>query len=282
MAYADMHIHSMFSDGTYAPEEIVSRAWARGVGLISVCDHNAVGGTLATETLARAAGLKYVRGVEIDALHRGVDVHILCYGANLSDEALLARIRCARVRLDEMSAELLRRMLADYPCLSTDEYAAFVHDPALGGWKMLQYMKAKGVTPDLRAGFALYERYGVHYADAGFDSAETVIARIHAAGGRAVLAHAGVTFAWNVLDALAQQVEDALDAGFDGAECYYPRHDAGVTRRLLEICARRKLLVTAGSDCHGAFNSSEIGQTRTPVEKLRLGELIGAGAALGT
>ena len=79
-----------------------------------------------------------------------------------------------------------------------------------------------------------------------------------------------------------EQVRLWLDAGFDGAECYYPRHDAGVTRRLLEICARRKLLVTAGSDCHGAFNRSEIGQTRTPVEKLRLGELIGAGAALGT
>ncbi len=274
MRYADLHIHSIFSDGTYTPEEIVTRARARGAALISVCDHNAVAGTLAAEVLARAAGLGYIRGVEIDALHRGVDVHILCYGADLANEALLARIRHARARLDEMSAELLRRMRRDYSCLSQDEYEAFPHDSALGGWKMLQYMKAKGVTPDLRAGFAFYERYGVRYADAGFDSAEQIITCIHAAGGRAVLAHAGVTFAWDTPDVLARATEDALDAGFDGAECYYPRHDAGVTRRLLDICARRALLVTAGSDCHGAFNRSEICQTRTPLEKLRLGDLV--------
>lgn len=274
MAFADMHIHSLYSDGTYSPEEIVRIARASNVELISICDHNQVRGAIEAESLARAAGLKYLPGVEIDAVHRGVDLHILCYGADLGDAALLEHIHHARFTLDEMSTELLRRMLKDYPRLSMDEYEAFTHDTARGGWKMLQYLQAKGVTPDLKSGFPLYERYNVTYADAGFDPAEAVIAAIHAAGGRAVLAHPGVVFPTGRLTQFEQCVEDAMDLGLDGIECYYVRHSAGVTRSCLDICQKRGAMITAGSDCHGAFNHNEIGQTKTPVEKLALGGLL--------
>ena len=270
MNYADLHIHSLYSDGTYAPEEIVRRAKANGVKLLSVTDHNVVAGSLAAAPLARAAGLSYIPGVEIDALHEGVDVHILCYDADFSDEALLGRIRHARARLDDMSTELLRRMIPDDPRLSLEDYAAFPHDTDHGGWKMLQYMQARGVTPDLRAGFGFYDRYGVTYADAGFDSAEEIVRRIHAAGGRAVLAHPGVVFPTEYLSIFEQHVQSALDTGLDGIECYYLRHSPSVTRRCLEICEARQLFITAGSDCHGAFNKNAIGQTQTRIDQLRL------------
>ena len=74
MAFADMHIHSYYSDGSHSPEEIVRRARASGIKLISVCDHNEIRGTLETEPLAHAAGLKYVHGVEIDAIHENSDI----------------------------------------------------------------------------------------------------------------------------------------------------------------------------------------------------------------
>ena len=274
MAFADLHIHSVYSDGSLTPAEIVRIARANNVELISVCDHNEVRGTLECAPLARAAGLRYIPGVEIDAMHEGADIHILCYGADLSNVALLGCIRHARIILDEMSTELLRRMRKDYPRMSLEEYEAFVHNPSRGGWKMLQYLHAKGVTPDLKAGFPLYERYGVTYADAGFDSAGEIIDAIHAAGGRAVLAHPGVVFPTGRLTQFEQCVEDAMDLGLDGIECYYVRHSAGITRSCLDICARHDAMITAGSDCHGAFNHNEIGQTRTPVEQLALKGLV--------
>jgi len=273
MAFADMHIHSLYSDGSYSPAEIVRRARASGVELISVCDHNEVRGTLEAEPLARAAGLKYVQGVEIDAIHENADIHILCYGANLADEALLGRIHKARRILDEMSAELLRRMLKDYPHMSMEEYQTFPHDSSRGGWKMLQYMQHKGVTPDLKSGFPYYDRYRVTYADAGFDSAEAIVHAIHAAGGRAVLAHPGVVFPTGRISLFEAHVERAMDLGLDGIECHYVRHPAGITRSLRTICDRRGGMITAGSDCHGAFSNNEIGQTRTPITQLRLNGL---------
>ena len=265
-----MHIHSIYSDGTFAPEEIVRIARASSVELISVCDHNEVRGTLETLALARSAGLKCVSGVEIDGIFEGEDVHILCYGARLDDPELLARIRHARVTLDGMSTELLARMKPDYPQLDAEEYDAWVHDTSRGGWKMLQYLEAKGVVPDMKAAMPLYERYGVTYAAADFDAAEDVIRTIHSAGGRAVLAHPGVVFPTENLRDFAERVEAAMDLGLDGIECHYPRHSAGVTRCCLDICRRRGAMITAGSDCHGAFNHNEIGQTKTPVSALIL------------
>ena len=273
MNLADLHIHSMYSDGTLKPAEIVDMARARGVRLISVCDHNEIQGTLETAVLAQNAGIDFISGVEMDAIYNGLDMHILCYGADLENTELRACIRHARRRLDEMSDALLQRMIEDYPQLDGNEYAHFTHDFRLGGWKMLQYLMHKGITARLRDGFPLYERYGVRYCDAGFDTAQNVICAIHAAGGCAVLAHPGVVFPSESLSAFIQCVDTAMDMGLDGVECYYPRHSSGMQRALVELCRRRGALITAGSDCHGAFGHNEIGQTRTPVAQLTLGKL---------
>ena len=270
MAYADLHIHSKYSDGSYSPEEIVRIARASNVSLISVCDHNLVRGTLEILPIAEKAGITAIPGCEIDAIFEGMDIHILCYGADFTDENLLSRIRHARTTLDGMSDDLLRRMMKDYPHLSEEDYASFEHDFRKGGWKMLQYLKARHITPDLKAGFPFYDRYGVTYAEAGFDSAEIIVSAIHQAGGAAVLAHPGVVFPSERLDVFEKWVRHALELGLDGIECHYPKHPGGMVRRLREICEEKDLITTAGSDCHGAFNNNQIGQTKTDIKELRL------------
>lgn len=262
----DLHIHSIYSDGTLSPAQIVAEAVQSGVTAIAVCDHNVIAGSLETRPLAEKAGLKFLPGVEIDAMLLGRDAHILCYGADFSDENLLARIRHARARLDWMSDELLRRMLPDFPSLDYAEYDALAHDCAQGGWKLLQYLKAKGITAALDDALHFYGDYGVGYETAGFDPAADVIAAIHSAGGCAILAHPGVTFRENPVDAL----NEARLLGIDGAECFYPRHTAALTERLLRFCDFHNLSATAGADCHGGYGRARIGDTRTPADALRL------------
>jgi len=262
----DLHIHSTFSDGTLTPARIVAAAKARGVGAIAVCDHNVTAGSLETERLAREAGLRCVPGCEVDVMLLGEDAHILCYGADFDHPQLRALILDARARLDEMSDELLRRMLPEYPSLSWDEYDVLAHDSDQGGWKLLQYLKAKGVTHALKDALPLYDRYGVGYNDAGFRPADEVIAAIHDAGGCAVLAHPGVTFPTRTMEA----VEAACALGADGVECHYHRHSRDLTLALTDHCRRRGLQITVGSDCHGAFGHTEIGHTRTPMSALCL------------
>lgn len=262
MGYIDLHIHTTFSDGTMTPAEIVSDAAARGMDMIAICDHNVVEGSLQAQKIADAAGLKLIPGVEIDAMMSGEDAHILCYGADLTNEGLLKVVRHARARLDWMSDELFVRMLPDFPSFSEEEFASFEYDCRKGGWKLYQYMIGKGIENP----FAPYDKYGVTYASAGFAPAEEVVAAIHAAGGAAVLAHPGVTFKAGALEAARQ----ALKMGVDGVECFYPKHSGALTDALVRFCDENALLVTAGSDCHGAFGSAHIGQTQTTGEQLRL------------
>ncbi len=272
MPYVDLHIHSTVSDGTLTPESIVRLCRQNGVGALSVTDHDAVEGTLAAAPLARKAGLWYVPGVEIDSLWQGRDVHVLCYGADLGNEALLACVRDARARMDQMSDALLERMLKDFPTLSKEEYAAFERDPALGGWKMLHYLLFKGVTRSMTEGMRFYAQYGVTYADAGFLPTSEVARRIREAGGRAVLAHPGVTLRGE--RDFARALARLMDEGLDGAECFYPLHSRDVRETCLSLCRRRGALVTAGSDCHGGFQDTQIGQTKTQLSDVSL-ELLG-------
>lgn len=263
--FADLHIHSVFSDGTLSPREIVDRAVKNGVGLIAVCDHNVVEGSIRTAPLAREAGLRFLPGVELDCLLEGCDTHILCYGADFSDARLMEIVRHARHCLDRMSDDLLERMLADFPQLSREAYDELAFDHSLGGWKLLQYLVRAGVTDSLKGGLHFYDDYGVTYHQAGFREAAEVIAAIHAAGGCAILAHPGVTFS----DVNAG-LRAALRCGIDGVECHYPKHSQALTETLLAFCAENGLCVTAGSDCHGAFGSADVGETRTLADALSL------------
>ena len=123
------------------------------MGAISVTDHDAVEGTLRAEPLARAAGLLYVHGVEIDTLWEGRDVHVLAYGADFENARLMGNhTRSARACMDAMSDRLLARMRADFPALDAAEYADFQRDVSLGGWKLLHYLMEKGVTRAMTEG----------------------------------------------------------------------------------------------------------------------------------
>ncbi len=275
MAFVDMHIHTVFSDGTYTPEDVVRHAVADGAGLIAVCDHNVIDGTLQVVPLAEAAGLTCIPGVEIDGIWRDIDVHVLCYGADFENAALKKVIDHARFILDDMSTQLLLRMLKDYPQLSCDEYMTMPHDSRLGGWKMLEYMWKKGISSGMSDGFRFYETYNVTYAAAGFDSVETVLKAVHGAGGRAVLAHPGVTLPYKDMDDFKEMLCELLDLGFDGVECHYPRNSKALTRACRDICHERGLMITAGSDCHGAFGRHIICDTRTERDQVELKGLMG-------
>ena len=270
MGYADLHIHTTASDSSFSPAEVVARAVQRNVTLMAVCDHNVINGSLAAEPLARDAGITFVRGVEIDALYAGRDVHLLAYHPDFENKPFRELIAHARYALDHMSEVLLERLKGEFPALDMDEYHAFPGDPNLGGWPMLQYLLCKGVTGSIHEGMALYPRYDVTYEAAGFVPLHEVIGTVHAAGGIIVIAHPCETFKHLPDEDVLALVGGAVDAGADGIECYYPTQSPSLTRALIDLAQRRALKITAGSDCHGAFGKTDVGEMSIPVSAIRL------------
>ena len=267
---ADLHIHTYYSDGTMSPEEILNTALLKGVAVLAVTDHDVLEGTLELQQLCQNHDIKYISGVELDSLDHGNNVHILGYGMDLKNKEFLDFVHQNRTKLDTVNSMLIEKMQEDYVNISVTDYMNYTYDRAKGGWKALHYLMEKGLTDSLREGFAFYPKYNCTYQCVNFLSVEEVCRYIHNAGGKAVLAHPGVSIKEEDIHIFKKELLRFISYGLDGIECYYPTHKNDITAICLQICKEQDLLITCGSDCHGTFGFAEVGQTNTPISKLNL------------
>ncbi|MES2889064.1 MAG: 3',5'-nucleoside bisphosphate phosphatase [Pseudomonadota bacterium] len=109
---ADLHCHSVVSDGTLEPEVLAARAKAQGVDLWALTDHDEISGQHRARAAAHACGLPYLTGTEISITFVGVTVHIVGLGFDPDNEDLLAGLRATRggrtERAQEIAAGLAR------------------------------------------------------------------------------------------------------------------------------------------------------------------------------
>jgi predicted metal-dependent phosphoesterase TrpH len=272
--FVDLHIHSCFSDGTMTPEEIYCTARDSGVGIIAVADHDIIEGNAQVRALCSGGEMVCVSAAEIDALYEGSNFHILAYGFNMNDPDFISFLSHIRFMLDEMNVRLVEAMAPDYSDISLEDYFNFTHDTSLGGWKALSYLMAKGLSADLKDGNKYYPMYSMTHCAAGFPSIASIAIRVKRAGGRTVLAHPGTVIDTSDINAFKSELEKIVNLGIDGLECYYPTYSPEVTAACLDLCTRKDLIITAGSDCHGAFGGANIGEPFVQLNELSLKGLI--------
>jgi predicted metal-dependent phosphoesterase TrpH len=257
-----------------SPEEIIQTAVANNVGLLAITDHNIVTATGELPKLCETYGIKYLSGVELDSIDQKTDIHILGYGVDVEEEAFVRFVKRNRVFMDDISTNLVAAMEQDYENISLADFQAYTYDRGKGGWKALHYFMEKGLTKSLREGFIIYNQYGITNDSGDYPSVREVLEQIHNAGGKAILAHPGVTIKETEPELFGRRLTELLELGFDGVECYYPTHTEEITDLCQSVCRARKLLITTGSDCHGDFGYSEIGELKITLDMLELGELI--------
>src|SRR5512143_2500284 len=111
----DLHTHSTMSDGTETPTQVMRAAAAAALDVVSLTDHDTLAGWDEAEAEARAAGVRFVPGIEVSSKHRGVSVHLLAYWPRRDDAdllAMMARTRDARV---DRAREIVGKVARDYP-----------------------------------------------------------------------------------------------------------------------------------------------------------------------
>lgn len=112
MSFADLHLHTRFSDGTYGPAEVVFHARRQQLAALALTDHDTVEGCAATAAACAGAGLEFIAGTELTAEQDGDEIHILGYCVDVRESALLrelAKFQAVRQeRIREMVARLNR------------------------------------------------------------------------------------------------------------------------------------------------------------------------------
>ncbi|MDT8369467.1 MAG: PHP domain-containing protein, partial [Longimicrobiales bacterium] len=108
----DLHLHTTASDGAWEPAEVVQGARAGGLHVIAITDHDTVAGVAGAQATGAEVGLTVIAGCELSTTLDGREVHILGYGVDTTNAALLERGERARVRRRERMAEMVERLRA--------------------------------------------------------------------------------------------------------------------------------------------------------------------------
>ncbi len=241
----DLHVHTTASDGLLEPAALVKAVSDAHVQVFSVTDHDTVDALPEVETLASAAGLVLVSGIELSAYWRKNEVHILGYFLDPQDGGLLAFLQQMREDRRTRLQAMLTRLWALGLKVDRDDVMALARNGNVGRPHLARILVQHGFVLSTDEAFERYLAEGrPAYVPRPNVDVRDAIRVIHGAGGVASLAHPGLH---NRDDA----IPDLLTAGLDAVEVYHAKHLPGQTSRYRKLAERHRLLVTGGSDFHG-------------------------------
>ncbi len=253
---ADLHVHSVYSDGAYTPEELCRRAKARGLSLLSITDHDTLAGEEEKRAAAQKYDLTYVTGWEISAYLDGEKMHILGYGCQTGDsyQAFMQERKDAALLRAEDS---VRKLRAQGVALSLDEVLSQRAKEDLPVHTM-HVARALGKKIGIREGEAYYRYLAVGevgYSAIGRPTPKQAIDCIHALGGVASIAHPGrITLGFAARE---KMIKEVIAMGVDGIEAVYTTHTERETAYFSALARAHGLLITGGSDTHYEADENE-------------------------
>lgn len=258
---ADLHCHSVVSDGTLTPEELAARAAANGVELWALTDHDEIGGQHRAAQAAKEQGLKYLTGTEISVTFAGETVHIIGLGFDPDDPGMLEGLSQTRGGRGERAMEMSDQ-LAKVGIKNAYEGALkYVGNPALiSRTHFARFLVETGVCKDTSEVFRKYLTEGnPGYVPHRWASLKAAVQWITSAGGMAVIAHpARYRFTANEEYALFSEFKAH---GGQGVEVVTGSHTAAEYVRYAETAREFGLAASRGSDFHSPGEShTDLGQ----------------------
>ena len=252
---ADLHCHSVVSDGTLTPEELAQRAKANGVQLWALTDHDEIGGQARAAAAAAACGLDYLTGVEISVSFLQQTVHIVGLGFDANNAALIEGLQQTRggrsQRAREMAADLARVGITG----AFEGALKYAGNPELiSRTHFARFMVETGVCKDTYEVFRKYLTEGKPgFVEHRWASLKDAVNWIREAGGVAVIAHpARYKFSANEEFALFTEFKGF---GGQGVEVVTGSHSAAEYVTYAKLATELGLVASIGSDFHSPGES---------------------------
>jgi len=264
---ADLHSHSLHSDGTQTPTAIVERALSKGLSALALTDHDSVDGLDEARARAEGTGLEIISGVELSAHDGSCEVHVLgLYVDDHDAEFRQALVTFREQRLLRAHAILGRLEELGFD-LSWDDVLERAQGGSIGRPHIAEAMVAAGYVSTIDEAFRRFlgNRGPAHIARKTL-TPRGAIELVRRAGGVPAIAHPATMQRDSIIPEMAK-------LGLGALEVHHPRHDEGDRRRYLRLCERYGLIATGGSDSHGARTGySQVGDTSVAadiVDRLR-------------
>lgn len=250
MDYIDLHTHSHFSDGSMTPTDLVALASESGLKAIALTDHDTFDGVGEAVEAGKKYGVEVIPGIEFSAVSTG-ETHILGFCIDITNKEINDAVNKAKeLRLinNQRTAEALQKLGFD---ITVEDAKKLSPIGNMGRAHFAKVMEQKGYVSSVKEAFDLYLQKG----KPAFNSLrllepEEAIRLIHAAGGKAFLAHLHLTkFKGKELENYVIRLKNA---GLDGIEGYYTEYDDAMQEEYQTLAKKHNLIPSGGTDFHGA------------------------------
>ena len=266
----DLHSHSVYSDGTFTPAEIIDEAIKIGLSAIALTDHNTVEGLPDFIAAAQGKNIEIVAGTELSGKYNGVEVHIL---ALFIDPDKFEKVSALMKDVNDLEKMTSKNLVENLNRAGYDiDYNEIISSTPSGRTNRAHIALAlmeKGYVSSIKEAFVnILSKDAGHYKEPKrLDALEILdfICSIHAIP---VVAHPFLNLTESEL---IDFLSEAKKHGLLGMECYYSAYDHETTEKSLKIAKEFGLLTSGGSDFHGKIRSavslgSGKGDLRVPFE----------------
>ena len=258
---ADLHIHTNASDGTDSPEQLLWNIQKAGITVFAVTDHDTIKGALRMKRII-PPGIKFIQGVEFSCVTEGgAKCHILGLGYDEHNPDFQDALRTGdHLRHDKfyLRVKLLREKFGIE--FTDDEIESLLKIPSVGKPHIANMIVMKGLAASRQEAIDRYIdrcRTGSTRIPAGL-----AVKAVLSAGGIPVWAHplGGEGERESTEQDFRQTLRELIAYGLKGLECWYSKYPAMTCRKLAETAERSGLLVSGGSDYHGANKNIPLGR----------------------
>ena len=257
----DLHTHSSASDGTFSPSGLIEEAARRGLSAIALTDHDTIGGIREAAEAALKTGIRFIPGIELQILWNvdsestsavnGGEFHLLGLGIDKPSPGFYTAVEELKRRREKRNLEIIDMMNKAGIDISYEEIKTMAGSDSIGRPHFAAFLVKRKIVKNMEQAFIRYLGRGKPYfrPKAGLEF-ETAAAVIKESGGTAILAHPMSLFlAWG---RLPDTIKSLKERGLDGLEAWHPTAKPASCKRLEELGKKLNLIITAGSDFHGA------------------------------
>lgn len=252
---ADLHCHSVMSDGTLTPEDLATRAHQNGVELWSLTDHDVIGGQQRAREAANELGMKYTSGVEISVSWTGQTIHIVGIGLDSDHPVLVEGLSKTRDGRTARGKEIARQLAAVGIAGAYEGALTYAGNPELlSRTHFARYLVEKNIcrtTDEVFKNYLIEGKPG--YIGHVWASLKESVDWIKASGGIAIIAHPG---RYRLSDLQKHELYTAFkEAGGLGIEVITGSHTPHQYEEYAKIALQYGFYASRGSDFHDPAES---------------------------
>ncbi|MDZ4713020.1 MAG: PHP domain-containing protein [bacterium] len=247
---ADLHLHTNFSDGKLSPQQLIDLSKKNGVSIISITDHDNVSAVTEALDYGNETGVQVIPGVEISADLDDLEIHILAYFIDHTNQKFLDFLSYSRQLRRERNVKIVEKlnMLGSKININSimDKAGA---NTSIGRPHIAIELNEEGFVSSYYDAFIKYIGDGKPaYVKKVNPKAKDTIKMISEMGGLSFVAHPGKT----IRDGL---LHNLIEEGIDGIEIIHPSHSKDDTEYFSGVASEKFLLTSGGSDFHGGLKN---------------------------